>query len=317
MKIAKSLILTLFCLTLSALCCAEDIDPQKIIEKVIAKYKSLETYKAEGTVVMEITEMTIDGTKVEGMKMDKTFSIKLKKPNFYLISWVDDHGMSSGGVWNAGNQPYIYMGPGKVYSKIKGDAMALSAATGISGGVASVIPQLFLEASGDFNVFSGLTETKLEKAESIEGEECYVISGKSTVSEKETFWISKSRDLIIKYSYSITPAGYTEPEMTDEDLEKTMVAMGMEITEESKKKITAEIKKDKEWREQLKTANMKGVSTELHLNITTPELTQTDFEFSLPQGAILEEFLFEMRDDTPDSVSTSESGMIKKEMNAR
>ena len=83
------------------------------------------------------------------MNTETSFSILLKKPNLYLISWTQKNmpmaGMTQGGaVWSDGTQPYLYMGVMNAYSKMGSDEMALASATGISGGAANTIPSLFL-----------------------------------------------------------------------------------------------------------------------------------------------------------------------------
>jgi len=42
----------------------------------------------------------------------------------------------------------------------------------------------------------------------------------------------------------------------------------------------------------LKTAKMKGSSTEVHANVSSPELDKSDFKFVLPEGTILKDSLF-------------------------
>ncbi|MBW7989856.1 MAG: hypothetical protein FVQ84_07560 [Planctomycetes bacterium] len=123
--------------------CVEDITPSKISEKVKAAYKSMDTYKAQGTITANIDT---GGTETN---METTFSIILKKPNLYLISWTQKTmpmaGMSqSGAVWSDGAQPYLYIGGTNAYSKMGSDELALASATGISGGAAFTIPSLFL-----------------------------------------------------------------------------------------------------------------------------------------------------------------------------
>ena len=101
---------------------AEDMTPSKILERVKTTYESMETYKAEGLITSDID--------TGGMKMNTRtpFSILLKKPNLYLISWTQENmsmpGRSvpagnderwhaavspgqSGAVWSDGTQPYL------------------------------------------------------------------------------------------------------------------------------------------------------------------------------------------------------------------
>ena len=214
---------------------ADDISPSEILKKVAATYKAMDTYKAEWTITSDIDTGSMK------MKTETSFSILLKKPNLYLISWTQKNmpmpGMvQSGAVWSDGTQPFLYMGTLKAYQKITSDEtsltsddVALSSATGISGGAAFTIPSLFLPIfQGQPAPFSRLKKMKIEKTEKVGEEDCYVLSGPSDCSKKETFWISKTSYSIRKYRRSLEPpeGGMAIPEMTDEDLEKASKSMG-------------------------------------------------------------------------------------------
>ena len=271
--------------------CAEDITPSEIFEKVKAAYMSMDTYKAQGTITANIDT---GGTETN---LETTFSIILKKPNLYLISWTQKNmpmaGMSqAGAVWNDGAQPYLYMGGTNAYSKMGSDELALGGATGISGGAAFTIPSLFLSVfKNQPDPSSRLKDPQIEKTEKVGKEDCYVISGSSSISKKETFWVSKKSYLIKKYSRSLEPpeGGIAMPEMTDEQLEEAIKGMGQDVTEESKQKMREMMKRSKDV---LKTADMKGSSTELHAEISSPKMNTKDFQFALPVGTVLKESLF-------------------------
>ncbi|MBI2437653.1 MAG: hypothetical protein HYV36_02410 [Lentisphaerae bacterium] len=280
-------------LILGANCFGDNISPSNIFKKVVATYKSMQTYKAEGTITSDID--------TGGMKIntETLFSILLKKPNLYLISWIQKMptpGMAqSGAVWSDGTQPYLYMGMMEMlnaYSKMTNDEFALSSATGISGGAACTIPSLFLSVFKDQpDPFSRLNDLKIEKIEKVGEEDCYVLSGSSSISKKETLWVSKTSHLIRKYcrSLEVPEGGWQTPKMTDEQLEAAIKGVGQEVTEESKKNIREMMESSTEM---LKTMKMKGLSTEVHTNISSPELNKNDFKFALPEGAVLKESLF-------------------------
>ena len=84
MKVTCSRIITIAIalLMLSTYSFGGDSFPSKILKKVNEKYKTMETYKAKGTIT---SNMDISGMK---MKIETSFSILLKKPNLYLISWT-------------------------------------------------------------------------------------------------------------------------------------------------------------------------------------------------------------------------------------
>lgn len=270
--------------------CAEDITPDKIFEKVKAAYKSMDTYKAEGTITSNIDtgEMKVN--------LETSFSIILKKPNLYLISWTQKNmampGMSqSGAVWSDGTQPYLYTGGANAYSRMGSDEFALGGATGISGGAAFTIPSLFFSVFKEQpDPFSRLKDPQIEMTEKVGEEDCYVISGSSSISKKEAFWVSKKSYLIKKYYRSLEPpeGGRQMPEMTDEQLEEAIKGMGQEVTDESRKNIREMMERSGKM---LKTMEIRGSSTELHTNVSSPELNKNDFKFTLPEGAVLKESL--------------------------
>lgn len=269
----------------------DETSPDKILMKVAATYKALKTYKAEGSITSDIDT---GGMK---MKIETSFSILLKKPNLYLISWTQKNmpmpGMvRSGAVWSDGTQPFLHMGMMNAYSRMTSDEMALGAATGISGGAAFTIPSLFLSVFKDQPApFSRLKDPKIEMTEKVEGEDCYVLSGPSAISKKETFWISKTSYLIRKYYRSLEPPeeGTAIPEMTDKQLEEAITGLGQEVTQESKKNMREMMERS---RAMLKTVKLNGSSTELHVNVSSPELNESDFKFSLPEGTVLKDSLF-------------------------
>jgi len=269
---------------------AEETEPSAIFTKVIAAYESMETYSSEGTIISDIET---GGVKVN---METSFLIKLKKPNLYLISWDQKNAMmpnftQTGAVWNDGSQPYLFMGDLKAYSKMSSDELALGAATGISSGATYTMPSFFLPVFKKPTPFSRLVDPKLEGNEQVEGEDCYVISGSSIISKKETFWISKETSMIRKYSRSLEmpEGGIDMPKMTDQQLEEAIKAIGQEVTEETKEAMK---KMMKQARDTMKTAKLKGTLTELHSKIATPKLIEGDFVFKVPVGTALKESLF-------------------------
>jgi len=274
---------------ISAIAIAQDTDPGAILKKVAAAYDALDSYSATGIVLSEIDS---NGTKIN---LTTSFSIKLKKPNLYQITWDQKNsGMPDssqpGAVWNTGTQPYVYLGIAKAYSKISNDEMALSAATGISDGVAFTIPSLFLKQEA--TPFSRFSEFRLIGTEVVEGEECYIINGSSPVSKNESFWVSKKSYLIRKHARALDQSGGSGEilKMTDQDLDAAIKAMGQEVTAASKEAMK---KMMKEAQEMMSKSNVKGMVTELHIKMSMPKLVAGDMAFKVPEGTALKESLFE------------------------
>src|ERR1035438_2609155 len=156
---------------------AQGITPSEIFQEVTTTYELMQTYKSAGIIVVD---MDAGGRK---MSIETSFSILLKKPNLYLISWTQKNMPMAGmtqdaAVWSDGTQPYLYMGITKAYSKMGSDELALASATGISGGAAFTIPSLFFK--GRPAPFSRLKDLKMEKSEQVGEEDCYVVDRKST-----------------------------------------------------------------------------------------------------------------------------------------
>lgn len=277
---------------------AEEPDPNTILQKAVAAYKSMQTYKSEGTVTSDIEA---GGRK---MLIKTSFSMVLKKPNLYLVTWSQKDmpvpGMTqSGAVWSDGTQPYLYMGVLKAHSKMESDEMALGAAAGISSGVTITVPPLFFPLLKEMSTpFSRLADPKLEAEEKVDGEDCYMIGGASAMSKKETFWISKSRHVILKYSRSLEIpeenrelAEATEKQLDEAmkeaegKLEEALKGTGKTVTEEQRNTLRETLKKN------LAAAKLRGYTTELHVKITSPKAGTKDFQFSPPEGTVLKENL--------------------------
>ena len=270
---------------------AEDMTAAALLTKVEAAYQGLETYQSKGTIKVS---MDMGGRK---MDTETSFSVTLKKPNLYVITWAQKNSplpamAQTGAVWSDGAQPYLYMGVTKAYGKMENDQIALGGATGISGGAAYTIPSLFLDAfKGQASPFARFKDPTIEGSEKIDDEDCYVISAPSKVSKQEKLWVSKKSFLIKRHYRSLESpeGGFEVPEMTDEQLEESIKAMGKEVTEESKRSVREMMKKSMAM---LKTSKLKGSTTETHTAISSPELKDGDFVYEVPKGAVLKESLF-------------------------
>ncbi len=261
----------------------DDLSPTEILSRVSAAYKSMKTYKLEGTAFYD---GTANGAKI---RTERSFTILLKKPNQYLTSWLQKDLLSPGkaergAVWSDGTQPYIYMDAMNAYAKMTNEEAAL--AHGVSGGFS--VPWLFISGAQNKSTFARFHNVKIEKSEKIGEEECYVVSSQSVFSKKETLWISKRSYLIRKYEHSLEPPeeGIQMPEMTDEEAIDAIKAMGKKVTEENKRNLRNIMK---ESRKILRTIKLKGTITEIYLKSSSPQLTRSDFNFSPPKGTSLSE----------------------------
>lgn len=257
-----AIIITMFILCINAN--AENPSVKEILNKVVATYKSMKTYKCKGT--RSSFEKSTMGTGTGG----GTFTILLKKPNLYLITWTSAIALPGDSValWSNGTQPYLYRL--KTYNKMFNEDIALKNASIF--GLPSTVPVLFLpEFKREDAPFSWLKDPNVENIEKIGDEDCYVISGTSAVSKKVTIWISKTRNLIREMEYSLEPpeGGRQRPGMTDEQKER-----------------------EKHYVEEYKRRKTSGFYTEVYTDISFPELDKEDFNFIVPEGTVF-------RDDWP------------------
>jgi hypothetical protein len=266
----------------------QGITPGEIFKEVTTTYELLQTYKAGGTIFVDLD------TGSTKMSIETSFSILLKKPNLYLISWTQKSMPMAGmtqdaAVWSDGTQPFLYMGTMKAYSRMGSDDLALASATGISGGAAFTIPSLFFKLRPA--PFSRLKDPRMEKTEQVGEEDCYVVSGASTIAKKETFWISKSKHLIVKYARTLERNGedVVLPKVTDEQLDEAIKNNGQKVTEENRKGMREMMNRSVAV---LNNAKIKGSSAETHVKISSPELNKADFQFVLPTDAVMKDSLF-------------------------
>lgn len=291
MKTFRVFLLLIHAVSVSALNSAFAMaeDPQDIFRQVVATYEAMPTYQAEGKVDTEIDM---------GMgKMPTTtyFSIQLQKPNLYKIAWQQEIGpgiQQHGAVWNRGNQPFLYLSSMNVYSKVSTDLEAISTATGISGGAAFTIPSLFFSFLDEHqSPFGQVIEPHLVKIESIHGEDCYVISGRSSRAERETYWISQTRYLIRRYSRTFVSHGQdlSMTDTLDRESEAILNKMGKRLRKEDRQALEQIMRAENE---RLKSARVESTTTEFHETISLVPLAPEDFEFDVPAGAQLKSKLF-------------------------
>ena len=143
----------------------------------------------------------------------------------------------------------------------------------------------------DTGCLAQLAQSKLQPSELVDGDDCYVLSGPSDTSLKETYWISKKTFFIRQYFRSLEApqGGVVTPKLTDKEIEETLEGMGVEVTDESKERM-AQMMEESE--ASVKNVKLKGFTVELHTGISFPELHQKDFKYEVPDGTELKDSLF-------------------------
>ena len=259
---------------------ASDPTAVEIIQKVQAQYAGFDSYSSEGEIVTDIDMSGVDVdtasvmTDEESKKLREskeyqdalkkrqtfkhTFSIKLARPDYY-IEWdqkVHEKHSNTGAVWSKGKEHFLFNAKRKTSRKDR--RMALASATGVSGGAANTIPSLFFAQPA--KALLQLNEVRQEGEEAIDGDQCYIIAGKMANMTMK-YWISKDT-LLVRQRQQILGDNLEIPELSDEDIKKSLESAGDQATDGAIRKF-----KDRIRLSQIMASKMKGTITEIHRNI--------------------------------------------------
>jgi hypothetical protein len=198
--------------------------------------------------------------------------MRLARPELYRIEWEQrlPNFLTKGAVWSAGEGHFV-IGPGQARrERAKDISTALSMATGISGGAANTVPGTFFGLG--HSPLKALSAATLGHEETIEGDPCYLVSGR-VAKLGITLWISKNSKLLRQIRHDFE--GPMEmPKIRDDDLRKSLESMNREATDEA----VATMKAQMESARKIMSRGMHGFSIEVHRDITVnPPLAQADF----------------------------------------
>ena len=219
----------------------------EIFKNAQEKYASMTSYSDEGQTVATVSGSTIT----------TTFTIKLARPNLYLIEWQQKNESAfsttttkTEAVWSSGAGDFLDMGLGVQKQMSKEDA--LSSAAGISSSASSSIPGTFFQMNSG-NQLGSASGEKQQADEKVGDVDCYVFASESKGRTK-TLWIG-TQDFLIHQVRMVTSA----------EAEKAL--------------LTKAAKDHPEILASLAIMGFSGItSTETHTNIlVNPKLSATDF----------------------------------------
>jgi RNA polymerase sigma factor (sigma-70 family) len=175
----------------------DTLTPQVIIEQSQDAYAALTSYSDEGEITATVGKTTV---------APHIFSIRLTRPDLYRVEWKQDMGsfVQTGIVWCAGNGNFLKMVAQSRPAKYQDIKMALSAATGISGGASGSIPGTFFKLNWGNTLGAAMQSAKRMPDEKISGVDCYVLT-QSKSGRMQTMWIGK-QDFLIRQIESDTSA---------------------------------------------------------------------------------------------------------------
>ena len=274
---------------------AEEPTPEFLIRQVIDAYRSLDTYRVTGHTDREVTDFN-HGGKV--FRSSLNFSILLKKPNGYHITWAQDHPHLKKiawqeAAWNTGAQAYVYNKSANGYMKIPSDLGHLQWQAMREIVRTSIIPELFFAFFPENNLqISRLKDPVVKGRDAIEGEQCYVLQGRDS-NMVVTYWVSTDNFFIRQHTFlAHNPNGQENDfEASDEEAKKLLRSRGLEFTKERIEKFTLLLK--------IRKINMQNrrtqvITTDHFSAISSPAVSEHDLQFAVPEGIPLKENLYEL-----------------------
>jgi hypothetical protein len=170
-------------------------DAKAILARVVARYRDLHAFAAEGRFA--------HGDGHDDTSLRRTFTLAMQRSGRYRLTWSRDCQTSvEGGAAHTVCPPGWVLWnryDGATYEKEPNDELALAGGVGASGGAISGLPRFF--QTGDRWIVD-LIDPVLEGMETVDGNDCYVISGSSRSAVRRTLWISSDRSLIVQHRWS-------------------------------------------------------------------------------------------------------------------
>ncbi|MEQ2005551.1 MAG: hypothetical protein ABMA26_02035 [Limisphaerales bacterium] len=280
----------------------------EIIQKVNGAYAAITNYTDTGKTVTAMDMSSMDFSKLgmsrnitdsDGFKqtmamsskqtVQQDFTLKLARPGRYVIEWemkspaMPGVSMGKGAVWSDGTSHYLMMSTDG-YSKMPDQMMALAAATGISGGAANTVPNLFFQGpAAAFEIIEGTVRLPDEK---LGEDDCYILERSVGGMMQQRYWVRKADHLVCQQQqiFGGSPVSADKsPALTDEDLRQTLKATKQEATPENMDRMRKMMEGAKAM-----TANIKGTITETHTAIRVNQpLKSADLTFNPPSTAQL------------------------------
>jgi len=186
---------------------------RQILDKMAHAYSSCKSYKDEGVVTTVFFDS--NGRK---RTTKKPFTTAFVRPGRFRFEFKERRGEEEWDryiVWRDGKSVRTWWSVRPGINNLKSLSMALSGATGVSGGSAHRIPSLLMpDELVDF-CFTHLTDLELLDDEDVDGVLCFKIQGKDFRGEVNTLWIEKRSYLVWKIvGYSKFPDFRTETTTT-------------------------------------------------------------------------------------------------------
>jgi len=274
----------------------DSLDVEAITAKVRETYQAMESYSSKGEIITEMDMSNVDPSKLPGIPQNgdvkdsplmksmfqekqtikHEFEILMSRNGDYRIEWdqninamMNMHGVA----WSKDGKYKLKVSSPMLQQpemEQKDRTMALATATGVSGGAAHTVPSLFYDVENE--LLKSLQNQKRLEGETIEGKDCYVISG-DVMGQTMMLWIEKESFFILQRKQTIGESKILG-NMSDEDIKAGLEATNQPVTPESIENFKQQMKSMAAL-----SSKLKGTIVEKHRDIrVNPELKAEDFE---------------------------------------
>jgi len=172
----------------------ESLGAKQVLERMGATYARCRTYRDAGVVTTVYTEITGKRT------VEKPFTTAYVRPDRFRFEYTerkDDGGVYRYLVWRRGKDVRSWWDVTPGVTKLESLGMALSAATGVSGGSAHTIPALLFADEVGGRRPTDITEARRVEDAALGTVECVRIQGRYA-DRPVTLWLEKTTFLIRK-----------------------------------------------------------------------------------------------------------------------
>lgn len=169
--------------------CIPSSEADSVVLRMVKKYQSFIDYRDTGNVLSGVSDT----------KFERTFKTKFEAPDKFTFEWVEKDSYFKSKhykVWGE-NQTAFYSSWGSENVEKLPTSKALSAAHGVSGGVAfQVLPWMLFQQ--DPCKYIGRTNNKIINNEKYQGNDAFVIKRSKDSDNYNKIWVEKETLLLRK-----------------------------------------------------------------------------------------------------------------------
>ncbi len=194
-----------------------------VLTKMLAAYEHAETYQDSGEFrVFPRSRSDLDDRgRPQNSRLAVSFRTFFMRPKMFRFDWLNSSTKTSrySAIWFDGEQGYIWaadkvLGEDRfVLDRKSGFDFLIDNAINRSRGTVLTIPGLLMRSLRPYTFaddIKNLSEARIIKEQLVDGEMCYVISGKAS-NDPWLFWVGKKSSLLRKMRSVLSIGSFDEP----------------------------------------------------------------------------------------------------------